>query len=67
MSANCIHCQKEFHEQLIYSAIPPGVARTLDCAERVGILVSVEMNVAVDHFILKAGMRRVRIFARVTR
>jgi hypothetical protein len=34
--------------------------RALDCAGRVGILVSVEMNVAIDHYFRKAGMRRVR-------
>jgi len=38
--------------------------RALDCAGRVGILVSVEMNVAVDHLFRIAGMRRVRIGAR---
>jgi len=44
-----------------------GIQRPLDCARRVGILVSVEMNVAVDHFIRIAGMRRARIVARVAR
>ena len=43
------------------------VARKLDCAGRVGILVSVEMNVGIDHFFRIAGMRRARIVALVTR
>ncbi len=43
------------------------IIRPLDCAARVGILVSVEMNVAVDHFIRIAGMRRVRIASGVPR
>jgi hypothetical protein len=43
------------------------IARMLDCAGRVGILVNVKMNVGVDHFFRIAGMRRARIVARVTR
>jgi len=43
------------------------IARALDCAGAVGILVSVEMNVAVEHFFRVAGMRRARIAAVVLR
>src|SRR5208282_6799999 len=43
------------------------IHRPLDCAGRVGILVSVEMNVAVDHYTRIAGMRRVRIVSYVAR
>ena len=43
------------------------VARPLDCARRVGILVSVEMNVAVDHYFRIAGVREGRMAGRVAR
>ena len=43
------------------------VERTLDRAGRVGILVSVEVNVAVDHSIRIAGVREGRIEADVAR
>lgn len=43
------------------------IERALDRAGRVGILVSVEMNVAVDHSIRIAGVREGRMEAGVTR
>ena len=44
-----------------------GGAGALDCGGRVGILVSVKVNVAVDHYLRIAGVRAGRIAGRVAR
>ncbi|MGB0059105.1 hypothetical protein, partial [Candidatus Binatus sp.] len=66
----CIRCHRGFHGKLTSlndCETARAIVRALDCGGGVGILVSVEMNVAVDRLFRVAGMRRARIAAVVLR